>query len=194
MRFAYADPPYPGQAYQYRNHPDYGGEVDHAKLIALIEQDYPDGWALSTSAPAVQMVLALCPASIRVAVWHRTNASPPGPQPGWWWNWEPLIVQGGRPSQARAVLSSGIGRRESFLGAKPPEFTRWMLGLLGAEPADTIDDLFPGSGAVGRAIESWRRQPQLPLFVRSEVDRLRQIGGGRPARDMRLAGHKDLFD
>jgi len=33
LRLAYADPPYPGKAWLYRDHPDYGGEVDHAALI-----------------------------------------------------------------------------------------------------------------------------------------------------------------
>lgn len=37
-RMAYADPPYPGKAGYYRDHPDYGGEVDHAELVARLEQ------------------------------------------------------------------------------------------------------------------------------------------------------------
>src|SRR5205814_1352667 len=62
MRFGYADPPYPGQAWRlYGKHPDYAGEVDHTELIAQLERDFPDGWALSTSAMAPQEVLALCP-------------------------------------------------------------------------------------------------------------------------------------
>jgi hypothetical protein len=32
LRLAYADPPYPGKARLYQDHPDYGGEVDHAEL------------------------------------------------------------------------------------------------------------------------------------------------------------------
>lgn len=35
------------------------------------------------------------------------------------------------------------------VGAKPPAWTRWVLGLLGADPfTDEIVDLFPGSGSV----------------------------------------------
>ena len=49
MRLAYADPPYPGQAKRwYEDHPDYGGEVDHAQLVERLESY--DGWALHTSA------------------------------------------------------------------------------------------------------------------------------------------------
>jgi len=36
-------------------------------------------------------------------------------------------------------------------GTKPAAFCRWVFTLLGAAAADTLDDLFPGSGAVSRA-------------------------------------------
>lgn len=36
-------------------------------------------------------------------------------------------------------------------GAKPAAFARWMFDLLGATTADTLDDLFPGSGGIARA-------------------------------------------
>jgi hypothetical protein len=69
LRLAYADPPYPGKAWPYRDHPDYGGEVDHAALIARLA-GY-DRWALSTSAEALPAVLGLCPPGCGVAAWHR---------------------------------------------------------------------------------------------------------------------------
>ena len=59
LRLAYADPPHPGKARLYRDHPDYGGEVDHAALIGRLAAY--DGWALSTSAEALPSVLALSP-------------------------------------------------------------------------------------------------------------------------------------
>jgi hypothetical protein len=59
LRLAYADPSYPGKAWLYRDHPDYGGEVNHAELIDRLVAY--DGWALSTSAEALPAVLALCP-------------------------------------------------------------------------------------------------------------------------------------
>ncbi|MEV4735541.1 MULTISPECIES: hypothetical protein [unclassified Microbacterium] len=37
------------------------------------------------------------------------------------------------------------------VGAKPPQFARWMFDLLGAEPQDELHDLFPGSGGIQRA-------------------------------------------
>lgn len=51
MRFAYADPPYPGLAARYyADQPTYAGEVDHAALVASLEASGYDGWALSTAA------------------------------------------------------------------------------------------------------------------------------------------------
>ena len=174
MRFAYADPPYPGQAYRYRGHPDYAGEVDHAELIDRLELDYPDGWALSTSARALQDILALCPTGVHICIWHVTNSEPPGNRGGHWWTWEPIIIRGGRDHPPiRNLLSCGHHKQE-FLGRKPPAFVRWMLGHLGAVPEDTIDDLFPGSGAVGRAIEAWRRQPVLPAFSMTGMENQRR--------------------
>jgi hypothetical protein len=66
MRIADADPPYPGLSRKYyRDEPTYAGEVDHAALVARLVAGY-DGWALSTSAAALQNLLPLCPAGIRV--------------------------------------------------------------------------------------------------------------------------------
>jgi hypothetical protein len=157
-RLAYADPPYPGKAWLYRGHPDFDGEVDHAALIEHLT-GY-DAWALSTSARALPAVLALCPAGVRVAAWHR------GERPARSYHplnaWEPVIYHGGRtvePSRvdARRVdsLVHGVAPMTTLpgrvVGAKPAVFCRWLFELLAATPADTLDDLFPGSGAVSRA-------------------------------------------
>ena len=99
LGLAYADPPYPGKAHLYRDHPDYGGEVDYAALLARLAEY--DGWALSTSAEAL------------------------------------------------------------------PAVCRWIFTLLGAEPGDTLDDLFPGSGAVSRA---WAAYTGCELSSAATVD------------------------
>jgi hypothetical protein len=77
LRLAYADPPYPGKAWLYRDHPDYGGEIDHAELIERLAAY--DGWALSISAEALPAVLALCP--LRKICAFRSR-SPRSPRPG----------------------------------------------------------------------------------------------------------------
>jgi hypothetical protein len=43
-------------------------------------------------------------------------------------------------------------------GSKPDAFCFWLFELLNAQDGDTLDDLFPGSGAVTAAWAKWRRQ------------------------------------
>ena len=49
MHFAYADPPYIGQAKKHYKHDPRCAEVDHADLVRKLEAEYPDGWAISLS-------------------------------------------------------------------------------------------------------------------------------------------------
>jgi hypothetical protein len=50
------------------------------------------------------------------------------------------------------------------IGAKPAAVCRWIFDLLGAAPGDSLDDLFPGSGAVGRAWAAFTRSPEPALW------------------------------
>lgn len=94
MRFAYADPPYPGQAKRlYGDHADYAGEVNHKELVWRLERDY-DAWALSTGSKMLPDVLALCPRPIRVLAWVKPMAPPLGD--GFMYGWEPVLLRGGR--------------------------------------------------------------------------------------------------
>lgn len=166
-RLAYADPPYPGLSHYYRGHPDYAGEVDHAALLSRLATY--DGWALSTSARALPDVLALAVAqtrSVRVAAWVR------GPRPHatarYALNaWEPVIyvpvVSRSRAAGATDVLTHGVSPMLTLpgrvIGTKPAAFCRWVFELIGAGPHDTLDDLFPGSGIVGRAWSVYASRP-----------------------------------
>ena len=165
MRFAYADPPYPGQSADlYAGHPDYAGEVDHAELIGRLCSDYPDGWVLSTSARALRLVLPLCPEDVWTGAWHKKNAPPIRTTGRRIWSWEPVIIWRGRqkPGGSPNVRDSlSCGQDYGFPGQKPAAFTRWIAELLGATPDDTIDDLFPGSGAVTAVLANIRNQPTL---------------------------------
>jgi hypothetical protein len=159
LRFAYADPPYPGKAGLYVDHPDYAGEVDHQALVEQLQRDFPDGWALSTSAAALPAVLASCDAGVRVAAWFR------GERPTRSWRplnaWEPVVYRGGRavasPVDARrldALVHVSRPRTTDprrVIGAKPAAFCRWLFELLGAAAGDELVDLFPGSGGVARS-------------------------------------------
>ena len=94
LRLAYADPPYPGLARKYYgDHADYGGEVNHAELVASLSAEF-DGWALSTSSAALPEVLAVCPPGVRVGAWVRGErpTRSRGPQTAW----EPVVFTGGR--------------------------------------------------------------------------------------------------
>jgi hypothetical protein len=195
LRLAYADPPYPGKAWLYRGHPDYAGEVDHAALIRRLSTY--DGWALSTSARALPAVLALCPPGVRVAAWHRGER----PTRSWWPlnAWEPVIVHGGRPVDPSAIATRRVdslvhgtapmttlaGR---VIGTKPAAFCRWMFDLLGAAPGDTLDDLFPGSGAVTRAWDAFIGQPDPypSLEARANASRPTSYTTHRPTRRAQL--------
>jgi hypothetical protein len=167
LRLAYADPPYPGKAWLYRDHPDYGGEVDHGELIGRLQLEY-DGWALSTSAEALPAVLAGCPPGVRVAAWHKgprvTRSRYPLSA------WEPVLYSGGRqlpgarpPDSIICGVTPVSTRPGHVIGAKPATVCRWIFALLGGCPGDTLDDLFPGSGAVCRAWAAYtgQREPSL---------------------------------
>lgn len=164
LRLAYADPPYPGKSHLYRDQPSYDGEVDHQELLDRLA-GY-DGWALSTSAQALPGVLAVAVARglpVRVGAWmrgvrpHATARLLNG--------WEPVVFAGGRQLPASApqgtdVLAGVAPRRRStrpaaVIGAKPPDFCRWLFELLGALPGDHLDDLYPGSGIVTWAWQRW---------------------------------------
>ena len=153
-RFAYADPPYPGKAFYYRER----AEVDHVALVGELVRNFPDGRALSTSSRALRDVLLLCPPTVRVCAWFKGARGARSYRA--LVSWEPLIVAGGRALRVDVVqdLRDGLiaqGRHRAFPGAlvgmKPPAFAEWMFRQLGARAGDELVDLFPGSGAVGVA-------------------------------------------
>lgn len=162
MRLAYADPPYPGQSRRwYGDHPDFDGEVDHRELLINL-REY-DGWALSTSAAALPIILPLCPPVVRIGVWYRHNSEPPGNRGKWWWSWEPVIFLPAREPEIATRDFLSHHKEQGFLGStipgqKPKAVCEWIFALLGARSMDHFHDLFPGSGAVTRHWEAWRSQ------------------------------------
>jgi len=154
-RFAYADPPYPGLSQRY-----YGREeVDHRELVDRLVAEFPDGWALSTSATALRDVWALCPPDTRLCIWVSRRRSSTLAYEAIH-VYEALLVAGGRQRPEPEILDLtdvliGGGHQRShpdaLTGMKPAAFCEWMFRLLGAVAGDELVDLFPGSGAVGRA-------------------------------------------
>lgn len=163
MRFAYADPPYIGQARKHYSHDPQCAEVDHAELIAQLETY--DGWALSASAPSLHVIVPMLPKDARFGAWVKPFAAfKVGVNPAY--AWEPILFKPGRSGKARKLgrkaptirdwHSANITLKKGLSGAKPESFCLWLFELLGMEPEDTFDDLFPGTGIVGQVWEKWK--------------------------------------
>ncbi len=171
LRLAYADPPYPGMAYLYQEKT----EVDHVELLAQLGEY--DGWALSTDERSLAFVLSLCPPKTRVCAWAKLSCPPLRPNP--YAAWEPVLVKPARiepvltGSAFRSAITTDKTRRGVLVGSKPREFCEWVFRCIGATADDTLDDLFPGTGAVGEAWESYRNQTRLPMAnTRGQGDRV----------------------
>lgn len=181
MRFAFADPPYLGRGEYYRaHHPDamaWNDPETHRALIVRLQAEYPDGWALSLSERSLRTILPMCPPEARVAAWCTDRARYAGKAVPVRKHFEPVIFMGGRDydetgnrcadfivtkqepmpaGQPRyAMVKEDIRAGKVFVGRKPRAFCLWVIQLLGAEPGDTFDDLFPGSGAFTAAWSEW---------------------------------------
>lgn len=181
MRLAIADPPYLGRAHRWygggrgpgrdrrqtgRNgkqpepHPNvkkWDKPETHIALLADLARSY-DGWAMSCASDSLTTLLPTAPPDVTVGIWHRTNAIPGGGRI--LRSWEPVLFYVPRTRRNRSqglmtrdVLTAPV-RQQGFLGSKPPEWTRWVLAVLGYDPGiDDLDDLFPGSGAVTAAAD-----------------------------------------
>lgn len=171
MRFAYADPPYPGQsAKHYADHPDYRGEVNTKDLLWKL--DTFDGWVLHTASTTLAEVLSAAAeaevSGFRVMAWvkpfaaFKRNVSVA-------YAWEPVLVKPVRKPVVsgrivmRDWIAEGITLRRGLTGAKPEKVCRWVFEMAGLEPDDELCDLYPGTGAVTRAWDSWRNQATLAL-------------------------------
>lgn len=165
MRFAYADPPYIGQAKRHYSDDPMCAEVDHKILIEILCEEFPDGWALSCSSTTLGIILPLCPPGYRVAAWVKSfcafkrNVRPA-------YAWEPVIFIGGRnPCNGhRAEIPEKNGKqttpkdfhiapitlRKGLCGAKPESVCRWILDLLNVQQGDEVVDLYPGTGVMGK--------------------------------------------
>lgn len=172
MKLGYADPPYPGCAHLYKDHPDYGGEVDHRQLVERLMDEF-DGWVLHTSVGGHRMMereKILPETGIRVCQWFKPFAAFKRNVPVAYVH-EPVIIACVRKPTVskRLVLRDvliceeeesgvveGITMKRGLTGVKPSKVVHWALEVAGVVPEDEVADLFPGSGAVGRAWEEWR--------------------------------------
>lgn len=183
MRLCIADPPYPpfigsggrkNRASRWygdgqRSHTDRPADFHpeaadwdeparHRQLLEDLMRDF-DGWAIATSPDGLDAYRPL-PAAARVMAWIKPNAQPGSHRLRSLW--EPVIVY---PPEGRRSNRGGVGAmpdvltanapRVGFTGAKPAEWTHWVLAALGYDPAtDELVDMFSGSGMVGAAVST----------------------------------------
>lgn len=162
VKVAYADPPYPGCAHLYKGHKDYGGEVDHAKLVAQLE--IYDGWLLHTNSVSLKAILPLVPDDARIMAWVKTFAAFKRNVPVAY-AWEPVIVKACRKPVVRGHvvmrdwISEPITLQRGLVGVKPKAVCMWAFEVLGMNRDDELVDLFPGTGAVTNAFNEWKTTP-----------------------------------
>ena len=181
MKFAYADPPYIGQAKKRYSHDPRCAEVDHAELIARLMVEFSDGWALSLSSPSLKQILPLAPNTARVMAWvealcglqtERQSGVCVGAcdSPRW-------PYRGRGMPTVRDWHSANITLRKGLCGAKPESFCHWICDVLGAQPGDEMHDLYPGTGVMGRVWES----RIMPIEFKPQPSGVRREGNGGKA-------------
>lgn len=166
MRLAYADPPYPGCARLYKDHIDYAGEVDHKALIDRLCTEY-DGFVLHTASTTLRDVVRLFSdeqwVGVRIMQWvkpfaaFKRNVSVAYAS-------EPVLIKAARKPVVRKDrgivfrdwIAESITMKKGLTGAKPRNVARWAFEMLGADPGDILDDLYPGTNAISNAWDEWR--------------------------------------
>ena len=138
-------------------HADAGDWDQAAMHWALVEQlmDSYDGWAIATSMDGLDYYRPL-PVPTTTLIWHKPNGHDGEGRVRA--TLEAVIVripEGRRGrrgvGQVEPILTAGVS--PGFAGRKPERWTRWVLDVLGHDPeTDTVDDLFPGSGAVSAVL------------------------------------------
>ena len=165
MRFAYADPPYPGNIKRYDDY-EYVAEVNHWELLHRLSTEY-DGWLLHTGSVNLTYVLGICSeldiTDFRIMAWVKPFAAFKRNVPVAY-AWEPVLVKEIRkPVVTRRVeglvsrdwFPHNITLKTGMVGVKPEKVCWWLFEVSGLEPKDQFDDLFPGTGAVMNAWDTW---------------------------------------
>lgn len=175
MKLAIADPPYLGRGARWygdgRGHFDRKRNSDHhpeaaswdepdahIQLVKQLVTEF-DGWVVAGAPDSLRVYLDACPPDVRTMVWYRGNGIPTGARVGSQWEFVIAYIPMERRGRAIGLATSdvlycGVPNMSGFIGAKPPAWTRWVLDVLGYDPAsDELHDLFAGSGAVAAAAD-----------------------------------------
>jgi hypothetical protein len=163
---------------QADNHPDAAQWDDPARHRQLLEELVAgfDGWAIATTPDGIAAYGEL-PPECRLMAWVKPNAQPGAHRLHG--KWEAVIVY---PPPGRRSNRNGAGSvpnvltaeapRVGFTGAKPAEWTRWVLDALGYDPAtDEVTDLFHGSGLVAAAVDEHKGAAVASIPIPEETRR-----------------------
>jgi hypothetical protein len=145
------------------HHPDaaeWDNPETHRLMVERLIAEY-DGWAIAMVPSSLWHYMQWVPQATRVAVWHDPAVMPGGTHPRR--RWEPVMVYVPKcrrniqqiPPMRRVgdVMTCRHPSGGAFAGRKPAAWTRWILNMLGYNhETDTVDDLFPGSGAVSAEV------------------------------------------
>lgn len=133
---------------------DWDDPTRHRELLDHLMTEY-DGWAIATTPDGLDVYQPF-PLMARVMAWVKPNSIPGGHRLTS--RWEAVLIGvpeercnrvGGQVPDVLIAAPPNV----DFAGAKPPAWTRWVLDALGYDAAaDTVDDLFPGSGSVAAAV------------------------------------------
>jgi hypothetical protein len=128
----------------------------HEALVQRLVADY-DGWVIAMMPNNLADYLRWVPKATRVCVWAKTQSLPTGSRVKT--DWEPVLlyIPEGRRERIKGLVVHDVliatSPRNGFVGAKPREWTRWVLDMMGYDQdEDEVDDLFPGSGLVADEI------------------------------------------
>jgi hypothetical protein len=189
MKVAYADPPYLGCGKKHygklhANAEEYDRPEAHRQLIERLCHEF-DAWALSTHTPALRILLPWCPPDVRVGAWVKPFASFKAGV-AFAFAWEAVLFHGGRKrtrdqSTVRDFVSEPIAMCRGYPGVKPDAVCFWIFDALNLHPDDELHDLFPGSGAVSRAWQLWRRRFEPP--EQFQLEEVAVAADDRPNRD-----------
>lgn len=159
----YGDGPHDAGRNRADFHPESGEWDDPKRHRILLEQlvEHYDGWAIATSMDGLDAYRPLPPGA-RTMIWRKLTSTRGGGRIAN--TMEAVIVYphhtrrgriagAGTLSQVSDFLQCEPPAKSKFPGAKPPQWTRWVLDALGYDQdTDTVDDLFPGSGYVSNEI------------------------------------------
>jgi hypothetical protein len=129
----------------------------HEELVHALVDNY-DGWAIAMVPDSLRHYLQWVPERTRIAVWHDPRVMPTGTHPRR--RWEPVLLYVPEGRRRVVDVTTPVGDvltcphpSGSFAGSKPPQWTRWVLDMMGYDQdMDEVDDLFGGSGAVAREL------------------------------------------